>query len=123
MKHHILLAALSLSTLACYVRPAPETVDEQGRTWVKLSESESLLPDIRRRAQAVGCQDVSGVTTQEGLELACRVDTVQIVQNERMLGFHCSRLERQACRKLVLSLTTDKRDMGQNATGGARWGI
>lgn len=123
MIRNIIIAAIALSATACYITPAPQTVDEDGRTWVKLSSSESLIPEIQERAEGAGCVDSRALTNVHGVELLCNREKVQILQDSNWLVFHCSSFEQHTCEKLVLSLTTDNRDVGHNAVGGAKWGI
>ena len=121
----ILSAALAFTTTGCvYATQPTETVDEDGRTWVRLSTDESLLPDMHRRALDAGCVEFnSEIYDIDGLQLVCDKETVQVTQNLNWLGFQCSSLAATTCSKLVLSLTTDRKAAQFNALGGAGWGI
>ena len=126
----IIAALLSTLTTACvYTTPPAQAVDENGRTWVKLSSDEPLVPDMNRRASQAGCMTsklehgAQASIHEVSLELVCRGEKLIVAQRVNWLGFQCSTLQGAACERMVLALTTDRRGGGMSAVGGPGWGI
>jgi hypothetical protein len=101
------LAALCAGCAAANV--PPPALAQDGKSWIELSSSEALLPELEQRAVAAGCEvfeDPSDPYTSDAERIAvrCAGERLVIEQSDRWLGFQCGTLAPESCQNLMLAL-------------------
>ena len=94
--------------VGCAGAGPPRSQGVPGDTWVQLSSTESVLPDLEKQGHAVGCwvkeRKWPDNLSHGGMVLQCPQDVIYVAQYNRWLSYRCGYLRGGACEKMMLRL-------------------
>ncbi len=120
----LITIALGASACASNTRvERPNLVD--GNTWVELSSTDSLVPELRENALQAGCtaKETAAADRAPETEILCRGERLFVRQTHQWLGFRCDTLSAKACDRLVQSLSLGGKQNTSLALRSSPWGI